>query len=90
VHHFSSQSTLHRDILGASQVRIDSPHMGFRCFFSWCTLAAWNVSAARESAWQNSEHLWQFRTIPLLASSFMDMLDGLTTVINKVLLVPVP
>jgi hypothetical protein len=54
------------------------------------TLAAWNVSAARESAWQNSEHLWQFRTIPLLASSFMDMLDGLTTVINKVLLVPVP
>jgi len=54
------------------------------------TLAAWNVSAARESAWQNAEHLWQLRTVPLLATSFLDMLDGLTTVIGKVLLVPVP
>lgn len=54
------------------------------------TLAAWNVSAARESAWQNAEHLWQLRSIPLLASSFMDVLDGFTTVIGKALLVPVP
>jgi Family of unknown function (DUF5995) len=54
------------------------------------TIAAWNVSAARESAWQNAEHLWKLRTIPLLGSSFMDMLDGLTTVISKALLVPVP
>jgi hypothetical protein len=54
------------------------------------TIAAWNVSAARESAWRNSEHLWQLRTLPLLASSFMDVLDGLTTVISKTLLVPVP
>jgi hypothetical protein len=54
------------------------------------TLAAWNVSAARESAWQNAEHLWQLREVPLLASRFLDMLDGLTTVIGKVLLVPVP
>jgi hypothetical protein len=54
------------------------------------TIAAWNVSAARESAWQNAEHLWPLRTIPLLESRFMDMLDGLTTVIGKVLLVPVP
>jgi hypothetical protein len=54
------------------------------------TLAAWNVSAARESAWQSAEHLWQLRSSPLLASSFMDMLDGFTTVIGKALLVPVP
>jgi hypothetical protein len=54
------------------------------------TIAAWNVSAARKSAWQNAEHLWPLRGIPLLESSFMDMLDGLTTVIGKVLLVPVP
>ncbi len=54
------------------------------------TLAAWNVSTARELAWQNAEHLWQLQTIPALASSFMDMLDGFTTVIGKTLLVPVP
>jgi len=54
------------------------------------TIAAWNVSAARKSAWQNAEHLWQLRTIPSLTASFMDMLDGLTTVIGKVLLVPLP
>jgi hypothetical protein len=54
------------------------------------TIAAWNVIAARESAWQNAENLWQLRALPLLASSFMDALDGLTTVIGKALLVPVP
>ncbi len=54
------------------------------------TFAAWNVSAARESAWQNAGHLWQLRTVPLFESSFMDMLDGFTSVISKALLVPVP
>ena len=54
------------------------------------TIAAWNVGAAREAAWQNAEHLWQFRAIPLLAASFTNMLDGFTTVIGKALLVPVP
>jgi hypothetical protein len=54
------------------------------------TIAAWNVSAARESAWQNAEHLWTLRMFSELQSSFMDMLDGMTTVIGKVLLVPVP
>jgi hypothetical protein len=54
------------------------------------TLAAWSVSAARESAWQNAEHLWQFRAVPALTASLMDMLDGFTTVIGKTLLVPVP
>ena len=54
------------------------------------TIAAWNMSAARESAWQNAGHLWQFRAIPAFAASFLDTLDGLTTVIGKALLVPVP
>jgi hypothetical protein len=54
------------------------------------TIAAWNVSAARESAWLNAEHLFELRALPSLASSFLDMLDGFTTVIGKTLLVPVP
>jgi hypothetical protein len=52
------------------------------------TIAAWNVSAARETAWQSAEHLWQIRAFPLLVASFLDLLDGLTTVIGKALLVP--
>jgi hypothetical protein len=54
------------------------------------TVAAWNVSAARESAWLNASHLNALRPDPLLAASFMDMLDGFTAVIGKSLLVPVP
>jgi len=54
------------------------------------TIAAWNVSAAREAAWQSAEHLWQLRSIPLLAAGLLDTLDGLTTVTSKTLLVPVP
>ncbi len=54
------------------------------------TIAAWNVSAARESAWQNAEHLYQLRTFPLFGFGFLNMLDGFTTVIGKALLVPAP
>ncbi len=54
------------------------------------TIAAWSVSAARESAWNNAELLWHLRPTPLLASTFMDTLDGLATVAGKALLVPVP
>jgi len=54
------------------------------------TIAAWSVSAARESAWQNAQHLWQIRTIPSLTASFLDMLDGFTAVIGKALLAPAP
>lgn len=53
------------------------------------TIAAWSVSAARESAWKNAEHLWEVRRIPALAAGFMEMLDGFTTVIGKTLVVPV-
>ena len=50
-------------------------------------IAAFNLAAAREQAWNLAESLWQ-------ASAFagiqMDAIDGLTTVIGKALLVPVP
>ena len=54
------------------------------------TIAAWSVSAARESAWNNAELLWHLENTPPLASTFMDTLDGLATVAGKALLVPVP
>lgn len=54
------------------------------------TIAAWNVSAAREGAWQNAEILWHLRSTPPLSLNFMNALDGITTVAGKVLLVPVP
>ena len=54
------------------------------------TLAAWSVSAAREAAWCNAELLWRLRDEPILSSSFGTTLDGLTTVVNKTLLLPIP
>ena len=54
------------------------------------TIATWNVSAAREAAWQNAELLWHLRPVPLLSAGFLNTLDGLTTVAGKALLVPVP
>jgi hypothetical protein len=54
------------------------------------TVAAWDVSAAREAAWRNAELLWHLRDSPSLSSNFLDTVDGLTTVAGKALLVPVP
>jgi hypothetical protein len=54
------------------------------------TIAAWSVSAAREAAWNNAELLWYLRAATSFSSSFMDSLDGLTSVAGKALLVPVP
>jgi hypothetical protein len=51
-------------------------------------LAAWNLAAAREQAWTIAECLWQ--DSPLAAKIHMDAIDGLTTVIGKALLIPVP
>jgi hypothetical protein len=51
-------------------------------------IAGWNVSAARESAWQNAEHLWDLPQ--LLAEGLLETIDGFTAVISKGLLVPVP
>lgn len=53
------------------------------------TIAAWSVSAARESAWRNAELLWQIRSLPPVASAFLDTLDGFTALVGKTLLVPV-
>ncbi|MCU1320971.1 MAG: hypothetical protein JWM43_620 [Acidobacteriaceae bacterium] len=54
------------------------------------TIAAWSVSAARESAWNNAEILQHLQPVPLFAASFLHSLDGLATVVGKSLLVPVP
>ena len=54
------------------------------------TLAAWSVTAAREKAWINAEHLWRLRSLPVLRDSYLDTLDGFTSVIGQTLLVPVP
>jgi Family of unknown function (DUF5995) len=51
-------------------------------------IAAWDVSAARETAWKNAEALWSLP--PLLSAGLMESIDGLTSVIGKTLLVPVP
>ena len=51
-------------------------------------IAAWDVSAAREKAWQNAEALWSLPSP--LAAGLIETIDGCTTVIGKALLVPVP
>jgi Family of unknown function (DUF5995) len=77
----SAKTTLHVRLLGGALPPVSSVEN---------TIAAWSVSAARESAWQNAEHLWLFRGNAPFASGFTDMLDGFTTVIGKALLVPAP
>jgi hypothetical protein len=54
------------------------------------TIAAWSVSAAREAAWNNAELLWHLRPEAGLTAAFLDTLDGLTSVVGKALLVPIP
>lgn len=54
------------------------------------SIAAWSVSAAREAAWNNSELLWHLRPVPTLTAAFLDGLDGLTSVVGKTLLIPIP
>ncbi len=54
------------------------------------TIPAFSVRAAREAAWNNSQLLWELRNLPLARSAMLDGLDGMTTVIGKTLLVPVP
>ena len=54
------------------------------------SVAAWKIGAAREAAWQNAEVLWHLRQVPTLSRTFMDSLDGLTTVASKALLVAAP
>ena len=51
-------------------------------------IAGWDVSAARENAWKNAEHLWNLS--PVFAGGLMDTIDGFTSVISKAVLVPLP
>lgn len=53
------------------------------------TVAAFSTAAAREAAWRNSEILWHLKPSAALSDTFLDSLDGLTTVASKALLVPV-
>lgn len=54
------------------------------------TLAAWSLSAAREGAWNNAQLLWHLAAdAPWIGDGFMDMLDGLTALASKTLLVAV-
>jgi hypothetical protein len=53
-------------------------------------IAAWNIAAARQAAWTNAEMLWAVRNIPPLTARFMDMLDGITALAGKALLVDLP
>jgi len=54
------------------------------------TVAAWSMSAAREAAWKNAELLWHLRGEALLTTGFLNTLDGLTTVMGKTIMIPVP
>jgi hypothetical protein len=54
------------------------------------TIAAFGVKAARDKSWTNAQVLWHLQGSPPLASGFIDSLDGLTAVVSKALLVPVP
>lgn len=51
-------------------------------------IAAWKVGAARETAWVNAEALWNLPA--QLTDNLKHSIDGITTVIGKTLLVPVP
>lgn len=54
------------------------------------TFAAWNVVAARETAWVNAEVLWKISAAPTLWSRYVDALDGAASLVGKTLLVPAP
>lgn len=51
-------------------------------------IAGWDVSAARETAWNSAETLWNLPAP--LAQTLLDGIDGFTAVISKTLLVPLP
>ena len=76
----NAKKTLHVRLLGDALPAVSSLED---------TVAAWNVCAARETAWRNAEHLWNLRAVPGAGAVFLDSLDGFATVIGKVLLVPV-
>lgn len=51
-------------------------------------VALWSVRKARETAYANSEILWQLRATPILGSAFLTNLDRLVALSSEGLLVP--
>lgn len=54
------------------------------------TLDAWSLTAAREAAWTNAELLWGVRDVPLVGGRYLEVIDGLASVVGKALLVAAP
>jgi hypothetical protein len=52
------------------------------------TVALWSVRKARETAYANSEILWQLRATPILGSAFLTNLDRLVALSSEGLLIP--
>ena len=52
-------------------------------------VALWSVRKARETAWTNTEILWEIRSIPTLRDAFLTNLDRLVGLATKGLLIPV-
>ena len=52
------------------------------------TVAAWDLATARENAWNTAQNLWQ--QPPAVAAAQVNVIDGLTAVISKTLMVPAP
>jgi hypothetical protein len=52
------------------------------------TVAAWNVCAARKTAWRRAGRLWNLRAAPGADAAFLASLDGFATVIGNLRLVP--
>jgi hypothetical protein len=50
-------------------------------------VAMWNVRTARDAAWLNSEVLWTLRPLPELGTSYLGMLDRMTGLAGRGLLV---
>lgn len=50
-------------------------------------LAMWNVQTARDTAWTNAEILWQLRDQPTVRESFLLVLDRMTGLAGRGLLV---
>ena len=52
-------------------------------------LAMWSIQTARDTAWTNSELLWQLQNLPSLSDDFMTVLDRLTGLAGRGLLAAV-
>jgi hypothetical protein len=49
----------------------------------------WSIQTARDTAWTNSELLWQLQNLPSLSDDFMTVLDRMTGLAGRGLLTAV-